>query len=186
MKLYLHFNVKNPKDLLLYQDLLKALKDIGIAILTNLETKKDELDEAGFKSLDALVIDGSAQDAETGYLLAMALANKKPVLYLLRKGNLLDTSIEALTKNAEMKRYLKVAFFASDSLVRKVKGWLQYLDTSVGREIFNLKFTLRLSQRLDRYLTWKADKARKNKADFLRDYLVSFMDSDEDYKNRLQ
>ena len=185
MKIFLSLNIGSPKDLLQMQDLEKNLKGLGIEVATPVDMQKGNLDAQSFQALDALIIDGGSQDAETGYLLAIALAHKKPVLYLLRKGSLLDSAVDALAKNAEVKKYLRIKFFTSDSLVRKVKEFLQYLDENIGKETFSIKYTLRLSSRLDRYIRWKANQSKKNKADFLRDLANDLMKNDEEYKRRL-
>lgn len=186
MKIFLTHRTGSPEDVLLHQHLLSELKKLGVTAISGTDFKKGEFGDSGFQSLDAVIIDASSETSEIGYMLAIALAHKKPVLYLLRKGSLLDASVDSLSKNGEVKKLLHVVFYASDSFVRKVKSFLQYLDQNLGKESFSIKFTLRLSPRIDRYLNWKAGKADKNKADFLRDWVNDLMQSDEEFKKRLQ
>ncbi|MEK7584597.1 MAG: hypothetical protein AAB490_05105 [Patescibacteria group bacterium] len=185
MRIFISTHIKEPADVVLHQKLLQELKALGISIITNLDMKKGEFESSGFGGLDAVVIDGAADVAEVGYILAIALANKRPVLYLLPKGSLIDASVQALTKNADVRKLLRIIFYTSDTLILKIKQFLQYLDQNLGRETFSIKYTLRLSPRLDRYLTWRAGQVKKNKADFLRDWVNNLMQSDEEYKKRL-
>ena len=185
MKLFLSTSISGPKELLQHQNLVSVLKKLGIVIVTNLDLKHGEFDGSGFASIDAVIIDATATDVDTGYTLAIALAHKKPVLYLLRKGTLLDSSVDALASNKEVQKLLHVQFYEPDMIIRKVKNFLQYLDHSIGKESFSIKYTLRLSPRIDRYLTWKSAEAKKNKADFLRDWVEGLMKSDDHYTKRL-
>lgn len=186
MKIFLSSRISNPKELLTQQTLIQELKKIGVSVITTMDVQKGSFEPQGIVSLDALVIDGSSQDADAGYLLAIALANKKPVLYLSPKGDPLDPSVEALAKNVDIKKYIKIVYYSTDSLVKKVKSFLQYLDENVGKESFTIKYTLRVSPRLDRYATWKAGKCKKNKADFLRDWLSDMLEKDDEYRKRLE
>ncbi|MBU1167747.1 GAF domain-containing protein, partial [Patescibacteria group bacterium] len=50
-------------------------------------------------------------------------------------------------------------------------------------KIPNIKFTLRISKEIDRYLNWKVHNTKKTKADFLREAILEdLMEPDEEYK----
>lgn len=186
MKIFLSLNVANPDQLLAFEELVSSLKSIGVSVVSAIDLKRGSLDNSQFESLDALIIDGSGEGSETGYLLAIGLAHKKPVLYLLPKGSVIDPSVEALTFNKEVKKYIKISFYSKESLHAKVRAFLQYLDENLGKEAYTIKYTLRLSPRIDRYVTWKSERVKKNKADFIRDAMSDQMNADEEYKNRLK
>ena len=130
MKIFISPNVNGPKELLLYQDLVKELRKLKVQVVSSIDVKKQQSERREFEEFDALILDGSSKEADTGYYLAIALAHKKPVLYLQQKGELLDPSIESLTKKKEVKKYIKIYFYSSDSYIRKVKAFLQYLDVA--------------------------------------------------------
>jgi len=188
MRIYYFANVKNPAQLLIFQEASQLLRKYGVSTVDNVKSKPDfELGEqGGIDQIDAVIIDASGSDAEAGYLLAVAIAHKKPVLYLLPAGTQLDASVKALTFNKAIKDYLRVEFFLSANFVKKIKEFLQYLDQDIGKEAHSVKFTLRLTPKLERYLNWKAEQSGRNKADYVRTYLEELMKTDEEYKNRLK
>jgi len=185
MRIFISPNVNGPKELLLYEELKQQLRKLRVSTTSSLDIKKSISEKKEFEEFDALVLDGSSQDSDIGYYLAIALAHKKPVLYLLKKGDVIDSAVEALTRNKEVKKYIKIVFYSSESLVRKIKSFLQYLDQSIGKELYTIKYTLRLSPRLDRYITWKAQQLKRNKADYIRDHVNELMKSDTEFRERL-
>ncbi len=188
MRIYYFANVKNPTQLLIFQETSQLLRHSGLTVVDNVKAKPDfEMDEqGGVEQIDAVIIDSSGSDAEAGYLLAVAIAHKKPVLYLLATGTKLDTSVKALTLNKSIKEYLRVEFFTVNNFKTKVKEFLQYLDQDIGKENHSVKFTLRLTPKIERFLHWKAEKQTTNKADFVRQQLEEMMKHDEDYRRRLE
>lgn len=181
MRILISATDKGPRELLLHQKVANHLRGMGVNVVTAEEMRERHTGDATFASIDGFIIDGTTLESDNGYLIAIALANKKPVLYLVEKGNVLDSSVDALTKNKDVKKYLKIGFFTPDSIITRVKVFLQFLGQTAGREAYSVKYTLRLSPRMDRYLKWKADKVHKNKADFLRDMLEDITKSDKEY-----
>lgn len=188
MKLYYLANVNNPAQLLAFQEATQMMKKFGLIVYSNVSTKTDfELSEKdNLEQIDAVIVDASSTQAEVGYLLAVAIAHKKPVLYLIPKGSVLDDSVKALLNNKEIKKYLRIEYFFPKTILKKIQEFLQYLDQDMGREAYSVKFTLRLSPRIERYLQWKAEQVNKNKADFVRHELEEMLKKDEEYKNRLK
>ena len=187
MKLYYFANVKSPAQLLAYQEAVSMMKKADLQVFSNVASASDfELSEQdNLVQIDAVILDSSSSEAEVGYLLAVAISHKKPVLYLKPKGMLLDDSIKALIKNKEIRKFLKIEFFSQENYQRKIKDFLQYLDQDIGLESYSIKFTLRLSPRLERYLEWRAEKSGKNKADFVRGQLEALMKADEEFRGRI-
>lgn len=188
MRIFYFANVKNPGQLLMFQEASSLLRKYGLSVVDNVKSKPDfELGEqGGIDQIDSVIIDASGSDAEAGYLLAVAIAHKKPVLYLLPAGTQLDASVKALTLNKAIKDYLRVEFFLAANFSKKIKEFLQFLDQDIGKEAHSVKFTLRLTPKLERYLNWKAEQSNRNKADYVRSYLDESMKADEEYKNRLK
>ena len=92
-----------------YTSILEILKRAGVLVMSNKEEymvaefSKDDLEKINMTGenlldkMDGLVIEASTADSEIGYLLAYAISQKKPVLYLYEKrisskGNLLYVS----------------------------------------------------------------------------------------------
>lgn len=186
MKLFISLNIESPVDLLRQQEVIKFLKSFHISVMTAVDVKEGGFSNQGLNDFDAIIIEGGSHSAENGYFLAMALAHKKQVLYLLKKGEMMDAAIEALSKNADVKKFIRIVFYSSDNLIKHLKSFLQYLDEDIGKELYTIKYTLRLSPRLDRYVSWKSEREGKNKADFIRDTMNAIMKSDEPYKRKLE
>jgi uncharacterized protein Usg len=188
MRIYYFANVNNPTQLLTFQETSQLLRKYGLTVIDNVKAKPDfEMsDQGGIEQIDAVIIDSSGSDAEAGYLLAVAIAHKKPVLYMLPTGTKLDPSVKALTMNKTIKEYLRVEFFLPKNFEVKVREFLQYLDQDIGKENHSVKFTLRLTPKIERYLHWKAENLDTNKADFVRQQLEDIMKHDETYRKRLE
>ncbi len=188
MKLYFFANIKNPAQLLLFQEVAQMMKKFGLTVYDNFK-KQSEIEwgeQGAVDQIDAVILDASATEPEVGYLLAVAIAHKKPVLYLVPVGTRVDSSVDALAKNKEIKKYLRLVFFSQANFSKKIQEFLQYLDQDIGHELYSIKFTLRLTPKLERYLMWRSEKIEQNKANFVRDILEKMMKEDEGYKRRLE
>ena len=116
--------------------------------------------------VDAIIIEGSEADSEVGYLLAYAIAQKKPALLLLRKGmanrNPLASFGQRLPKNLTMR------FYRSETLEQQLVSFLRQLGEIEYQEVPSIKFTLRITPQIEQYLSWKTHNTKITKADFLR------------------
>ena len=186
MKIFISLDIGGPGDLLRQQEALQFFKQVQVGVTTAVDVQKGGFSDKGLDDFDAVIIEGGSHVAENGYYLAMALAHKKPVLYLLKKGEIIDAAVDALTRNHDVKKYIRVVFYSPESFLKRIKTFLQFLDHDIGKELFTIKYTLRLSPRLDRYVTWKSERDGKNKADFIRDAMSDIMKGDEEYRQRLE
>ena len=51
----------------------------------------------------------------------------------------------------------------------------------ISGEMPSIKFTLRLTPKVDRYLNWKAKRLKKTKADLLREWMGHLLSDDSEY-----
>ena len=163
-----------------YTSILEILKRAGVLVMSNKEEymvaefSKDDLEKINMTGenlldkMDGLVIEASTADSEIGYLLAYAISQKKPVLYLYEKrisskGNLLYVSKKNTPSFVLIKPYQ-----TEKDLEKLVNGFITHIETGERFELPTIKFTLRITPRIEHYLNWKSKRIGKKKADFLR------------------
>ena len=56
------------------------------------------------------------------------------------------------------------------------------MEKGEGKETPTIKFTLRITPRIERFLHWKTHNTKVSKADFLRELIERLIDQDEDYQ----
>lgn len=143
--------------------------------------------DLSLEKMQAVVIYGpEAQTA--GYLVAAALSQKKPVLYLLPKGNLFPEELKYLQGNRQLSNLFLIKFVTLETVEEIIYNFLELLETGeLRQENVSIKFTFRLSPRLERYLNWKSAKEKVSKADWLRQFLTdSVINKDESWKKYIQ
>lgn len=198
MKLYLFIPANNITQgrKTEYLHLVSLMRQSDIEVLTNLDDscekyaeKFNREDKGAFllNDMDAIIIDGSKPTSEIGYLVAFALSNKKPVLYLIERGLLLDASLRQLEREKRIIKLLNIYHYTDQSLEKIVRKFIEDITNGkVLKEVPNIKFTLRITASIDQYLDWKASQSRKTKADFLREIINDeLIKGDEKYKKYL-
>ena len=63
--------------------------------------------------------------------------------------------------------------------------FLQKLDQNSGRDVINVKYTLRVSAKMSDYLAWKSQSTAMPKADWIRNLIADTCQNDKDYQNFL-
>lgn len=184
----LQIGIKNK-----YLHIIELMRDSQMQVFTNLDDSCDKyIAQFGgdnretflLTHMDAILIDGSRPSSEVGYIVAFALSNKKPVLYLLERGLMLDSSLRQLEKDKHITGLLKINHYTDQSLEKIIRDYLEGVsEGTVLKETPNIKFTLRITSSIDKYLDWKAGETKKTKADFLRDVICDdLIKKDEAYK----
>lgn len=159
-----------------------SLQKLGAQIHSNLE----QLSTAeGFpKDIDMLVVLGRNVEAEAdtnlSYVIALAVAYRKPILYLLPPRSILPEEIFNISQNKDIKKQFKIAPFGPKTIGALLRD---FVDQYIFRvDSFAIKFTLRLNSDLHRYLMWKSKRAKMSKADFARKLIEDCMNEDEKFK----
>ena len=158
----------------------------------SLDIPADELEalnESGrsmLDKMDALVIEGSTPDADIGYLLAYAMSLRRPTLYLYDK----DISNKGVLKflgNRQIPAHIHVKSYSGEQVKDFVDKFITDLQGDEAEELPSIKFTLRITPQMERYLQWKAKKFKMSKADFLREKISEeIIEQDEEYKRYLK
>ena len=200
MKIYYFTNLDKLKDKYWenrYIEIHKFLIKNGVNLVSNLEKKLSRGENEARKSIsydqiEAVIIEGTKISPDAIYVIATALAYKKPVLYLMEKGNAIPEQLEYIRKDPNLGENFFLKFYSKnekDKSIYKsiIPDFLNLLESgSLIKEKVNVKFTLRISPKIERYLTWKSMAEKKAKAEYLRQKLEEIMSNDPEYKNFLR
>lgn len=168
------------------------LKDSDAAVLSNIpELSINPLSSAEINQaekegkvlldkMDAFIIDGSSGDSEIGYIVAYALFRKKHVLYLLPSGKDLDPALDHLSSRKEISPFFHLRHWTPQVLINHARDFIKLLSLEAGEsEVPSIKFTLRITPKIDQYLTFRAKRSNAKKADFLRDLIEDEIKKDK-------
>lgn len=176
-----------------FSEIIGILTNAGVLVMSNLANRNlsgfsnqdlERLDQSGevlLEKMDALIIEGTKPVSEGAYLIAIALTHKKPILYLSQKGKQISKNLIHLKKDKNTSQFLYLENYTDQTLITIIQNFLQRAERGEGREIPNIKFTLRITSRIERYLHWKTHNTKISKADFLRETIDDIIDDDEDY-----
>ncbi|HNV96702.1 MAG TPA: hypothetical protein PKL13_00065 [bacterium] len=200
MKIYYFTNLDKLSDKYWesrYVDIHKFLIKNGINLVSNLEKKISRGENEAKKSIsydqiEAVIIEGTNISPDSVYVIATALAYKKPLLYLMEKGHIIPEQLEYIRKDPNLGENFFLKFYSKNDKEKLtyqniISDFLNLLESgSLIKEKVNVKFTLRISPKIERYLTWKSMAEKKAKAEYVRQVLEELMTSDPEYKNFLK
>ncbi len=196
MHLYFYGSTAAPADIRKNYGLIRAvLAQTNLWVSTNTQTDAIQLatevkaewegqDIPLLERMDAFIIDGTIADPEIGFLLAHAMAMKKPTLYLYQRGT--SPQIFSRLQQRELPKFIQVQSYRPDQLDKQVLAFLQTMEGRAVREIPRLKFTLRLTTSQDEYLHYKTHNTKTSKADYLRDWVEEQMRHDQEWQHFLR
>ncbi len=154
-------------------------------VLETFGAHKVERDEDGsldFDRIEAVIINGNENIVEASYVIAVAIAKQKSVLFLLEKGSLVPESIKDFRADKKMRNLFHLAFVTPEKLYKQVQDFIEKAEGET-KEYPSIKFTLRITPSMERYLQWKSKRSGISKADFLRNELASISQKDPDFKS---
>ena len=201
MKIYYCANLDKLKDKKWekrYISIHKFLVKSGVNLISNVEKnivqgENEARKSISYSQIEAVIIEGTHIASDTVYIIATALAYKKPVLYLMEKGHLIPNQLSYIRDDNNLGENFFLKFYKSQrgkdksNLNEVILDFLGLLGSGkLIKERVNVKFTLRISPRLERYLNWKALSAKKSKAEYVRDSLNKITNEDESYKSFLK
>lgn len=136
-------------------------------------------------AMQAIIVEGTTPDLQTGYLLAYAMAQKRPLLYLYNRGEAAPEVLRYL-KPQDVAKYIVVATYTPERVESLVADFLKRFGNVKIREAPRIKFTLRLTPTIDEFLDFKVRNTKHTKADYLRDQLEKLMEADEEWLKNLR
>jgi hypothetical protein len=176
-----------------YEQIIEQLTKAGLKIFSKTESafvtplsedKITEIQATGESVLhhvDGIVIEATAPDSEIGYLLAHAILQKKPTLCLYQKGAQIKKTLSHLGQ--KIPSFIIVKPYQKNDLESIIVDYVKLfgIDPEYS-DVPNIKFTLRISQKISHYLHWKTHNTKNTKADFLRGMIQDIIEKDEKYK----
>ncbi len=179
MLVYFYSQAKNDVSRAILQYLNKA----QVATFSNLDSKKNQ--EISLSQADALVIYDENLAETSSYFIALAISENKPILFLTNtKGNK-SKNLQTLREDKNFKNKLDIFVCNLQNFSNILLNFLQKLDQNSGRDIINVKYTLRVSSKMSDYLAWKSKATGMPKADWLRSLIDDSLQKDSDYKKFL-
>jgi len=166
--------------------ILQQCLALGVDVLTLAEVRARKSAPKGHEffldQVDALVIEITQPTQDIHFIVAQSLLAKKPVLCLYAK-NQPPRELLAYIREKSLPRPLKTFSYTDTTLVEAVDQFVRKHDPRFVNQsdIPSIKFTLRLTPRIESYLTWYAKKVGMTKADALRDLLERESRGDTDF-----
>lgn len=172
-----------------YGRIAEVLRNAGVFVVSssnenNTDFRKEDLEamqqsgEILLDKMDCFVIEASQPDQEIGYLLAYAISQKKPLLYLYHKNTPDRVSHGYLTKK-NTPEFVCMEEYSRESLEQVLMNFIDDVSSGKGlKQRPTIKFTLRITPRMERYLEQKAKRSKKTKADYLRDLIDKLMEGE--------
>lgn len=198
MKIYFYGNIHSTPQLQRrFASIISILENNNIEIFSNIKTQQtatqamEKLGDTGetlMEKINALIIEGTNQSFESTHLIALALAHKKPILYLVEKDRYIDKNLLKLKDEPKAKKLFSQEFYLDTNLNQML---LRFIERTQKEKFFppdtpSIKFTLRITSSIEKYLKWKTHNTNKSKADFLREEIEELMEKDEEYKKFME
>lgn len=158
------------------------LKKSGVEVFSNTDNFSGDLEKPPLEKVEAFIFQGKKLDTRASYLTALVLAQNKEVLCLLPEGTKSEESLDDLRADSKLAKKINIEFYDDGNLKDKLLNFLKAIDNNSIRNLFNIKYTLRISSKIAEYLNWKAKDKGAKKADWLRDQIQNIMDEDQEYQ----
>jgi len=132
------------------------------------------------ENVDAFIIEGGWADTETGFLLAHAIAMKKPALVLYSRG----TVAKVLNHMSlpTIPSWIAIVSYTDRTLERQIEDFLLAVGGRRVKPSPRIKFTLRITTQIEEFLRFKTMNTKTSKADWVRERLESLMANDQDWQ----
>ncbi|MBU1148961.1 hypothetical protein KKI23_02605 [Patescibacteria group bacterium] len=175
-----------------YETVLQLLKKAELEVFSNqeqtvLSEELSVIEQSGgmiLDKMDAFIIEGSTPYQEIGYFLAYAISQKKPTLYLCDKSSQAKSVLKYL-RTQKAPKFFQIATYGGKTLEKELINFLQFIKAGKIKEIASLKFTLRITPSIERYLHWKTHNTKNTKADFLREEIEKLIKNEDNYQKFL-
>lgn len=174
-----------------YITIAKTLRRADLWLSSNVERLKvnlapediaraEAVGEPLVEQMDALVIEGSDSDQQAGYLVALAVSLKIPLLFLYQRGVVPQLFAHLTSKT--LPKWVQAVAYTPQTLETHLSRFLSGLAGLPVREVPRIKFTLRVTRSIEQFLTFKTHNTKLTKADWLREQIEKFMKDDADWR----
>lgn len=143
------------------------------------------LDETGssfLEQVDGLILEITEHDSQINYFLAQAILQRRPTLCLYKKNNI-PRQLLVYLKQKNVPKEIETKAYTDNSLESTILKFIRPLGLKEEElEVPSIKFTLRITSKIEKYLTWKSAQEKINKADYIRKLINKEISSDKKYK----
>ena len=87
-----------------------------------------------------------------------------------------------MQRDKDTAKFLISKNYTENNLEKILNDFLQTIEQEEGRQAPSIKFTLRVTPRIERYLSWKINNTNLTKADYLRNLIEDIIDADIKYQ----
>lgn len=135
--------------------------------------------------LDGMILEISQIDNEIYSILAQAIISQTPTLCLYKKEQPPKKFLESFAKAGAAKNIV-VKSYTEKTIADHIAQFSKSFGNEATDNIPAIKYTLRLTPKLDRYLNWLAHGENLNKAEYMRKLLDSKLAEDGTYLSEHQ
>lgn len=124
-------------------------------------------------SVDAVIITCNIPTGEVNYLIASAVSNNKPLLCFVSDNNGIPEALQTFLKDYRNfgKTILDIHTFSYSDFEDNLNVFIDKIVDIILTERPRIKFTLRITPAIDKYLSEKSAETGLSKADFVRDLI---------------
>jgi len=195
MRLYFAATTKAPTNLQnQFVEIVDLFHSAGVTVMSNLSEKNvsnlsnqdlEKMESTGenmIELIDGIVIEGTNFLPETGYLIAIGLAHKKPILFLTQTNKAINKNLIEIKKEPTVAKLLNLKTYTQKNLNETLLDFLHQIEQGDSGEKATIKFTLRMTKKIERYLQWKTHNTKLSKADYLREVIEKIINQDQDFQ----
>jgi len=160
-----------------------TLREVVSAVGGELYTPRHSSDDqVAMQEMDGFVLTAPCEPAFVAYVLAFALLQERPVLFLYQRPDERDRFMLQLGQHAGSAQIITQELAPAELLASQMQSFVtdKVMPTLDTKDAPSIKFTLRITPRLDQLLTQHARSAGMSKADFLRKKMEDFFDQGDD------
>ncbi|MBU0670654.1 hypothetical protein KKF29_00685 [Patescibacteria group bacterium] len=159
-------------------DLWQKPQDANLSII-------DETGLSFLEQVDGLVLEITEADPQINYFLAQAILQRKPTLCLYQK-NKVPRQLLVYLNQKNIPKEIVTKAYTEKNLEKIIINFLKPLGIhEEEREVPSIKFTLRLTDKIEKYLNFKAKEEKINKADYIRNLIQKEIREDKKFRNYL-
>ncbi|MBI2415197.1 MAG: hypothetical protein HYV33_00860 [Candidatus Kerfeldbacteria bacterium] len=171
-------------------DIAQLVRTTGTTVWTSVQDAPRHALEGltlnALERVNAIILEIAHPADELYYILAQAIILQKPTLCLYPKNKEPREVLQHLSKRTIPASVTKRPYTTA-TIEETVRKFLNAVDYSIpASDIPNIKFTLRLTTTMERYLDWLAQERQLNKAEYLRAMLKRELDNDDTYQQFLK
>lgn len=134
-------------------------------------------------NIDLFIINITKPSQEIHFILAQAILSEKPTLCVYGKNQTPAELMQYIRKPGPRRRNIRTFSYTAKTLETGIRNFIRLYDPAEQRseQIASVKFTLRLTPHIDRYLDWCVQKTGESKADMIRRLLEQKATADKKY-----